>query len=98
MQNLPTLAAALGTLALAAQIEHYLTEGAGRDRFGPLQPVGVEAARKIRADVVGQIRLVARRPDAFDQVQSRIDAWARENPIAGMSQNVASRAIPKVPE
>ena len=83
------LAAALGTLALAAQIEHYLTEGAGRDRFGPLQPVSVEAARKIRADVVTQMRLLAKRPDLFDRTQSRIDAWARENPITGPS--LASR-------
>jgi hypothetical protein len=83
------LASAVGTLALAAQIEHFLTEGAGRDRFGPLQPVAVQAARKIRADVVDQIRLVARRKDAFDSSQSRIDAWARENPIAGTS--LASR-------
>jgi hypothetical protein len=83
------LAGAIGTLALATQMEIYLTEGAGRDRFGPLQPVAVQAARKIRADVVDRIRLVARRKDAFDGTQSRIDAWARENPIAGTS--LASR-------
>ena len=83
------LAGAIATLALATQMENYLTEGAARDRFGPLQPVAVQAARKIRADVVDQIRLVARRKDAFDGIQSRIDAWARENPIAGTS--LASR-------
>ena len=83
------LAGAIATLALATQMENYLTDGAGRDRFGPLQPVAVQAARKIRADVVDRIRLVARRKDAFDGIQSRIDAWARENPIAGTS--LASR-------
>ena len=83
------LAGAIATLALATQMENYLTEGAARDRFGPLQPVAVQAARKIRADVVDRIRLVARRKDAFDGTQSRIDAWARENPIAGTS--LASR-------
>ena len=83
------LAGALETLALAAQIEDYLTEGRGRDLFGELQPIAVQTARKTRADVVDQLRLVARRQDGFDQLQVRIATWARENPIAGTS--LASR-------
>ena len=41
-----SLAGALETLALAAQIEDYLTEGRGRDLFGALQPIAVQTARK----------------------------------------------------
>ncbi len=59
-----SLAGAIGTLALGAQIENYLTEGPGGDLFGALQPVAVQAARQIRADVVDRMRFVARRPDA----------------------------------
>ena len=80
-----SLAGAIGTMALGAQIENYLTEGPGGDLFGALQPVAVQAARKIRADVVDRMRLVARRPDAFERTLARIDAWTRENPIAGTS-------------
>jgi hypothetical protein len=77
------LAGALETLALAAQIENYLAEGPGRDRFGALQPIALEAARKNRADVVDRMKFVAKRPDAFERTLARIDGWARENPIAG---------------
>jgi hypothetical protein len=84
-----SLAGAIATLALAAQLENYLTTGDGRHRFGALQPIGVGAARKIRADVVNGMRLVARRPDDFDRLAARIDAWALENPIVGTS--LASR-------
>jgi len=83
------LAAVADTLALAAQIEQYLTEGPGRDRFGELQPVAVQTARKTRADVVDRMRSVARRPDEFERRLARIETWARENPIAGVS--LASR-------
>ncbi len=76
-------------LALAAQIEYYLTDGAGGDRFGSLQPVAVESARKIRAEVENRMRFVARRPDVFEQTLAQINAWTRENPIAGPS--VSSR-------
>ena len=83
------LAAVADTLALGAQIEQYLTEGPGRDRFGELQSVAVQTARKTRADVVDRMRSVARRPDEFELRMARIEAWARENPIAGPS--LASR-------
>jgi hypothetical protein len=88
------LASAFATMALAAQIENYLTEGIGQARFGLLQPIAVQSARKIRADVVGRIRLVAIRPDAFDRAQARIDAWARDNPIAGPSLSSRPSIVP----
>ena len=49
----------------------------------------MQTARKNRADVVDRMRSVARRPDEFELRVARIEAWARENPIAGPS--LASR-------
>jgi hypothetical protein len=89
-----SLAGAIATMALAAQLENYLTEGAGRDRFGALQSVGVQAARQVRADVLNGMRLVARRPDDFDRLQARIDEWARTNPIVGTSLSSRPSIVP----
>src|SRR5262249_30946071 len=50
-----SLAAAMDTVVLAIQLEDYLSQGAGRDRFGGHQHVALEAARKNRAHIVGQM-------------------------------------------
>jgi len=88
------LAAAIDTMAMSAQIEKYLTDGRGRDRFGALQPVAIEAARKIRTDVANAMRLAARRPDAFARLETNIDAWAQSNPIAGASLSSRPSSVP----
>ena len=88
------LAAAIDTMAMSAQIEQYLSDGPGRDRFGTLQPVAVEAARKIRTDVVNAMKLAARRPDAFAQLDTNIEAWAHSNPIVGASLSSRPSSVP----
>ena len=88
------LAAAIDTMAMSAQIESYLTDGAGRDRFGALQPIAVEAARKIRTDVVSAMQLAARRPDAFAGFHANIDEWAKSNPITGASLASRPSSVP----
>ena len=87
-----SLAAAMDTVVLAAQIEDDLTTGPGRDRFGAMQPVALEAARRIRAGITEQMRVMAERPEAFERIMQRLDTWARANPIVGPS--LSSRLSP----
>jgi hypothetical protein len=89
-----SLAAAMDTVVLAAQIEAYLATGPGRDRFGAMQPEALEAARKTRASIVEQMRVMAERPEAFERLMRRLDTWARENPIAGPSLSSRRSAVP----
>lgn len=89
-----SLAAAMDTLVLAAQIEDYLATGPGRDRFGSTQPVVLGAARKTRASVIAQIGVMAERPEAFERLLQRLHTWARENPIVGPSLSSRPSAVP----
>jgi hypothetical protein len=75
------LVAAIDAWVLSIQIEDYLTDGPGKSRFGELQPVALDAARKIRANIASQVKQVARRPEGFEQAQTQVETWARENPI-----------------
>jgi hypothetical protein len=89
-----SLAAAMDTLVLAAQIEDYLATGPGHDRFGSMQPAALEAARKTRASLIAQIKAMAERPEAFERVLQRLNTWARANPIAGPSLSSRPSAVP----
>ena len=80
-----SLAAAMDTVVLSAQVENYLATGPGRGRFGDMQAMVLEGARKTRADIAEQMRAVAVRPEAFERVMQRLDTWARAHPIPGAS-------------
>jgi hypothetical protein len=56
-----SLVAAMDTVVLAAQIDDYLTTGPGRDRFGVMQPVALDGARRTRARIAEQMRGMAER-------------------------------------
>jgi hypothetical protein len=82
------LAAAVDAWVLSIQIEQYLTDGPGRARFGELQPVAVDAARKIRETIAAQMKLLAKRQGGFEKAQTTVEKWASENPI---TENLSSR-------
>jgi len=80
-----SLAAAMDTVVLATQVDDYLRTGRGRDRFGAMQPVALEGARRTSAGIAEQMRALAERPEAFDRMHQRLEAWAHAHPIGGAS-------------
>jgi hypothetical protein len=91
-----SLAAAMDTVVLAAQIEDYLATGPGRDRFGDMQPVALEGARRTRGGITAQMRAMAERPDAFDRMMQRLATWAQEHPIGGASLSSRPSVVPSL--
>jgi hypothetical protein len=81
--ELDPLAAALDTWVLSLQLEQYLSEGPGRDWFGPQQPIALQAARDIRERVALALKSVAKKPENFERARTKVEGWARENPIVG---------------
>ncbi len=77
------LAAGIDAWVLSIQVEEYLKTGPGRDRFGTLQPIAIQAAEQARATIADQLRAVAKKPEGFQNAQTKIEAWAHENPING---------------
>ena len=74
------LAGVIDAWALAYQVDHYLTDGAGRDAFGPAQDVARDGAREL----VAEADLVSRRvirPGEFDRARADVEAWARRNQV-----------------
>ena len=89
-----SLAAAMDTVVLSAQVENYLATGPGRGRFGDMQSMVLEGARKTRADIAEQMRAVAERPEAFERVMQRLDEWALAHPISGASLFSRQSVVP----
>jgi hypothetical protein len=89
-----SLAAAMDTVVLAAQIEDYLATGPGRDRFGHMQPVALEGARRMRTAIGAQMKVMAERPEAFERMMQRLETWARQHPIGGPSLSSRPSVVP----
>ncbi len=77
------LVAVVDAWALAIQIEQDLEGGPSRGAFGELQPVAVEAARRVLSDLESTVRSTAVRAEAFEKARSTVAEWARANPIDG---------------
>jgi len=75
------LAAAIDVWVLPYQFNAYVHTGAGRDLFGPQQPLLQATAREIVADADTVVRSIVVQPEHFDPVRTRVDTWAREHPI-----------------
>jgi hypothetical protein len=73
--------AAVDVWALTYQLLHYVTEGPGRDAFGPQQPQAVECARAMVADADAMVRSIASTPDVFARGRKRLVDWAEKHPI-----------------
>jgi hypothetical protein len=75
------LAAAVDVWGLTLQITQYLENGAGRDAFGPQQPLAREGARNLLADTDAVLRSIATSPTAFDKARADVERWAKSHPI-----------------
>src|SRR5262245_44041657 len=86
------LAAAMDVWGFAFQLEQYVESGAGRNAFGPQQPLALASARDLLADADAVIRAIAIQPEHFDAARIRVRGWAASNPIAGAFSSRASGA------
>jgi hypothetical protein len=86
------LAAAMDVWGFAFQFDHYVASGAGRNAFGPQQPLVLECARDLVADADAVINGIAIRPEYFDAARVKVQGWAAANPIADMFSSRASGA------
>jgi hypothetical protein len=82
------LVAALDVWVLSIQLQQYLSDGPGRDRFGAQQAIALDAATRIRDQVAASMKTLAKRPERFESAKEKVETWAQQNPIAG---NIASR-------
>ena len=76
------LVAFVDAWALSFQIQRDLESGPARDMFGPLQPVALDAFRRIQADL-DVLALSILGPGRLERARSRVRSWAEENPIEG---------------
>jgi hypothetical protein len=82
------LASALDAWVLSIQLQQYLSDGPGRDRFGAQQSIALDAATRIREQVETTMKGVSKRPERFAGARDKVEAWTKEHPIAG---NISSR-------
>jgi hypothetical protein len=75
------LAAAVDVWGFAFQFRHYMEHGGGRNAFGAGQPLVQECARDLVADADALIKAIAIRPEHFDQARTRVEGWAKTNPV-----------------
>ena len=75
---------------LAFQIDQFLTDGAGRDMFGPQQPLAREGARVLLAEADAAVQEIAAGPEAFARHRARFESWAREHPLESSFSTRAS--------
>jgi hypothetical protein len=74
------LQAAMDVWAFAFQVSQFV-EGAGRDYFGPQQPLVRALARDMLADADAVVEGIAVGPEPLARARGRVEAWAREHPI-----------------
>jgi hypothetical protein len=74
------LMAFIDTWTFIVQMADYFETGGGKDAFGELQPIAVNTARSLEAQVMKMIKEKAL-PEGFDKTQSFVDDWVREHPI-----------------
>ncbi|MGD8376032.1 MAG: hypothetical protein PVF68_07820 [Acidobacteriota bacterium] len=78
------LLALVDVWAFTLQLRTYLTEGDGRDLFGPQQPIALDAAEQM-IDTVEALALRASATGNIDAARELIAGWAAETPIEGPS-------------
>ncbi len=63
------------------QIEQFVGEGAGRDVFGPQQPLAQEGARVLVAATDAAVQEIVASPAEYAKHRARFESWAREHPL-----------------
>ena len=74
------LMAFIDTWTFIVQMADYFETGEGKDAFGELQPIAVNTARSLEAQIMIMVKEKAL-PEGFDKTQSFVDDWVREHPI-----------------
>jgi hypothetical protein len=86
------LAAVVDLWGFAFQFSQFVENRAGREGFGPQQPLVQECARDLLADADAVVRAIAIRPEHFDQARVRVENWARTHPVQFTLSSRASGA------
>ena len=73
----------LDAWVLTVQMRDFFTTGAGRDAFGPLQSIAVEASEALERSVGELVASVTLSGDA-PEVEPLVRAWADSHPITSM--------------
>lgn len=68
--------------AFCAQMRRYLVEGDGSETFGQWQPIVIQAAQEIEADIETFAQWVVA-PQVLPQVRRELDAWVKDHPLRG---------------
>ena len=74
------LMAFIDTWTFIVQMADYFETGGGKDAFGELQPIAVNTARSLEAQIMNMIKEKVL-PEGFEKTQSFVDDWVREHPI-----------------
>jgi hypothetical protein len=67
------------------QMELFFSEGTGRDLFGKLQPIAIDAVHNIQEELREIWKKARSSGDLKNDNQSPIYAWARKNPIENLT-------------
>jgi hypothetical protein len=82
------LAGALDLWVLVFQFDDYVRDGAGKDAFGPQQPITIAGARSMLTLVDETAASLFVDREAYEKRRGQVEAFARDHPIDG---SLASR-------
>jgi hypothetical protein len=77
------LVAAIDLAAFSVQQRDYFTTGEGKDAFGAQQPIAVQAADSMVAQILRELERSVRSGELKPGVRDTLAAWAARNPIRG---------------
>jgi hypothetical protein len=77
------LVAGIDLITFTLQQSDYFTSEAGREAFGPQQPIAVEAARQAMDEMMALAARVLRTGRLADTSAGKLRAWAANHPIKG---------------
>lgn len=84
------LVAVVDLAAFTEQQTAYFTTGEGRQTFGALQPVAVDASQRMQREVVGLMQRSVKGNELPAEATARLAAWTAEHPMTGPDLQRAS--------
>jgi hypothetical protein len=73
----------LDAWSLSIQLENAVASDAWRKQLGSLQPRALDAARRVRMKIEGELKAAARDSEGFERGRATVERWAREHAIVG---------------
>lgn len=77
------LAGALDLWVLLYQAQDHFQQGAGKESFGPQQPIAVDAARGMVALFEATAQSLSKDPEHYSRISAQMQEFARSHPIDG---------------